>query len=133
MSNFETVSGSVGFVRSVFSKRAGAQAIPADLLRVACRSARLSAARRRVASAFSGYLVTEQVWPFSGRRIFHQRGVDVFAVTGGEKQYHVRLEGAAGGPLDAPYFLPSGAMSYWDSSSGKLVVSGRAYRWGCGS
>lgn len=125
--------GRVGFVRAVFSKRVRGHAVPVDLLRVNLRVANRAGVRRRVAAAFSGYLVTDIEPIFSDRRSKHIRGMDEFAVTGGPRQSHVVLEGTGGGPLDAPYFMPSGAMRVYASDSGGVVVSGRAYRWGCGT
>lgn len=48
-----------GYVRSVFSRRAGCHAVPLDLLRANLRGVRRGDERGRVRAAFADYLVTE--------------------------------------------------------------------------
>lgn len=58
-------------VIGVYSRKARGFAVPVDLLRVVCRVKSRCAVRGRVASAFSGYLVTDPealpVWKMGGR------------------------------------------------------------------
>lgn len=46
-----------GYVRAVFSQRARGHAVPVDLLRAHLRGVNRVAVRRRLASAFAGWLV----------------------------------------------------------------------------
>ena len=101
-----------GFVRGVVSSRLGGVAFPADLVRVAAGMARRDGARRRVAAAFAGYLVSEAgpeslpVWRDEAGRVMALRatGPCCHGLRGG------LVEAAEVGALDAPEFLPGGAM-----------------------
>lgn len=110
MSNIQVLAGAnVGNVRAVFSGRCRGFAAPLELVRVHLRAVVRSGVRRRLAADFGGYLVTEagpDVLPlFSGRRWMHRARLDRSAVSGCWEL----LRSQAGGPLDAPDWLPAGA------------------------
>lgn len=101
-----------GFVRGVVSRRHGGVAFPVDLLRVACRVARREGERRRVASAFAGYLVSEpgseaeKVWRDDAGRV-------VVLLATGPLCHGLRggvVVAAEVGALDAPEFMPGGSV-----------------------
>lgn len=131
MSEFQSV-GAVrrGYVRGVVSSRLGGVAFPADLVRVAAGIARRDGARRRVASAFAGYLVTDAgpgvVPMFSQHRAAHEYGILSECVTGAAGVgFFGSNWGEAGGPIDAPRLMPSGSMRSADFGG----VSGVVHRW----
>ena len=120
-----------GFVRGVVSSRLGGVAFPADLVRVACRVARREGERRRVASAFAGYLVSEAgleslpVWRDEAGRVraLLATGPRCHGLRGGV------VEAAEVGALDAPEFLPGGSVQREDGLAGfvaclRLVLRG---------
>lgn len=101
-----------GFVRGVVSRRHGGVAFPVDLLRVACSVARREGERRRVASAFAGYLVSEP-WPESEKVWRDDAGRVVLVLATGNRCYGLRgvtVEAAEVGALDAPEYLPGGSV-----------------------
>ena len=112
-----------GFVRGVVSSRLGGVAFPADLVRVAAGMARRDGERRRVAAAFAGYLVSEAgqeslpVWRDEAGRVMELRatGPPCHGLRGG------LVEAAEVGALDAPEFLPGGAMQR-DEDSGRVFA-----------
>jgi len=88
--------------------------------------------RGRVRGAFADYLVSDAApcelseaemvacWPFvagraafafSGRREWHQIGINRLCVTGSRSPIEAGYRDVAGGPLDAPDCLPAGACS----------------------
>ena len=96
-------------VIGVYSRRARGFAVPVELLRVVCRVKNRCAVRGRVASAFSGYLVTEPealpMWRIDGRI--------VLIVATQERRQWLR-EGFDCSPwreasMDAPIMLPAGS------------------------
>lgn len=112
--------GGVGFVRSIHSRRVRGQSIPVDLVRAVCKQAARVAIRRRVAAAFSGYLVSDFPLPktenpFSRHREFHLLGIDPYCCTTTRFPIGLRHRSAdaawiaAGGPLDAPVLLAAGS------------------------
>lgn len=115
-----------GFVRGVVSRRHGGVAFPVDLLRVACRVARREGERRRVASAFSGYLVSEtgpeaeKVWRDDAGRV-------VLVLATGSRCHGLRgvtVEAAEVGALDAPEFMPGGSVQR-DENDGRVFAGQR--------
>ena len=126
MGEFQSV-GAVrrGFVRGVVSSRLGGVAFPADLVRVAAGIARRDGARRRVASAFADYLVSEP-GPDAGRVLRDDAGRVLVLLATGPRCHGLRggvVEAAEVGALDAPEFLPGGAMQRWICSG--LVYVGQ--------
>lgn len=127
-----------GFVRSVFSGKAQAQAIPLDLLLVVVKIAERVALRRRLASEFSGYLASDDlpgVVPlFSARREWHQFGFNAYAATScrwplglrGDFPHSCSGRGVvAGGPLDAPEEMAAGSVvSCRGEPHGRLTLRG---------
>ncbi len=120
-----------GFVRGVVSSRLGGVAFPADLVRVAAGMARRDGARRRVAAAFAGYLVSEAgpeflpVWRDGAGRVLAllATGPRCHGLRGGV------VVAAEVGALDAPEFLPGGAMqrdeySGWVYAGQRIVLRG---------
>lgn len=105
----------VGFVLGVASRLGRGRCFPADLVKACLRSAGRSAIRRRLSAEFRGYLVSEAgpVVPlFSKHRAAHEYGILPECVSGGGSLGYRRdgYADEAGGPLDAPGFVPSGAM-----------------------
>lgn len=100
--------GRGGYVRAVFSRRLRGHVVPLDLLRVVASVANRAGVRRRVASAFKGYLVTDAgpgvVPMFSARRAAHGVRLDRAFITGGNAEIWPLL----GGALDAPEFIAAG-------------------------
>lgn len=142
MANIQAVSGACdGFVLATFSRGAGGHVVSADLLRVWAKARRVVLMRRRVARAFSGYLVTEAgpvvVPAFSLRREWHQFGLNAYAVT--SSRWPLGLRGdfphvcsgrgvEAGGPLDAPEEMAAGSVvSCMGEPHGRLVLRGEDY------
>lgn len=116
MSNIQVLAGaSVGHVRACFSERCRGFAAPVDLMRAHLRAVNRCAVRRRVESAFSGYLVTDSgpdVLPlFSQHRGAHEYGILPECVTGaGGVGFFAGEWREGGGPIDAPGVLPAGSM-----------------------
>ena len=107
--------GRGGYVRAVLSRRLRGHVVPLDLLRVVASVATRAGVRRRVASAFKGYLVTDAgpgvVSMFSQHRAAHEYGILSECVTGAAGVgFFGSNWGEAGGPIDAPNLMPSGAM-----------------------
>ena len=131
MSEFQSV-GAVrwGYVRGVVLSRLGGVAFPADLVRVAAGIARRDGARRRVASAFAGYLVTDagpDVVPmFAKHRAWHEQGPDLYCMTSERMGWGYRSEGVDSGPIDAPEMVACGSML---CGSGFDGVQSAARRW----
>lgn len=131
MNEFQSV-GAVrrGFVRGVVSSRLGGVAFPADLVRVAAGIARRDGARRRVASAFAGYLVTDAgpgVVPMVAKhRRWHEQGPDLYCMTSERMGWGYRSEGVDSGPIDAPEMLAGGSMLCGSEFGG---VQSTARRW----
>lgn len=132
MSEFQSV-GAVrrGFVRGVVSSRLGGVAFPADLVRVAARIARRDGARRRVASAFAGYLVTD-AGPDAGHVHRDDAGRVFVLLATGPRCHGLRggvVVAAEVGALDAPEFLPGGSVQREEGCGGfvawqRLVLRG---------
>lgn len=132
MSEFQSV-GAVrrGYVRGVVSSRLGGVAFPADLVRVAAGIARRDGARRRVASAFAGYLVTD-AGPDAGRVCRDDAGRVLVVLATWPRCYGLRGRVVGVwqmGALDAPEFLPGGSVQREDDLAGvvafqRLVLRG---------
>ena len=127
MSEFQSV-GAVrrGFVRGVVSSRLGGVAFPADLVRVAAGIARRDGARRRVASAFAGYLVSEP-GPDAGHVRRDDAGRVVVLLATGPSCHGLRggvVVAAEVGALDAPEFLPGGSVQR-DENDGRVFAGQR--------
>ncbi len=132
MNEFQSV-GAVrrGYVRGVVSSRLGGVAFPVDLVRVAASIARRDGARRRVASAFAGYLVTDagpDVVPmFAKHRVWHEQGPDLYCMTSERMGWGYRSGGVVdSGPIDAPEMVACGSML---CGSGFDGVQSAARRW----
>lgn len=131
MTNIQALAGaSVGHVRACFSGRCRGFAAPVDLMRAHLRAVNRCAVRRRVASAFAGYLVTDagpDVLPlFSQHRGAHEYGILTECVTGAAGVgFFGSNWGKAGGPIDAPELLPAGSMRSADFGGVSVV----AKRW----
>lgn len=101
-----------GFVRGVVSSRLGGVAFPADLVRVAAGMARRDGERRRVAAAFAGYLVSDEVPELLP--VWRDEAGRVLALLATSPRCHGLRGGVVAaaevGALDAPEFLPGGAM-----------------------
>lgn len=95
-----------GFVRGVVSSRLGGVAFPADLVRVAAGIARRDGARRRVASAFAGYLVTDSEPVFSVRRGRYLAMFEGWTI--GRSGFSAGDD--SGGDLDATGWFAAGSM-----------------------
>ena len=133
MSEFQSV-GAVrrGFVRGVVSSRLGGVAFPADLVRVAARIARRDGARRRVASAFAGYLVTD-AGPDAGHVHRDDAGRVLVLLATGPRCHGLRggvVVAAEVGALDAPEFLPGGSVQREDDLAGFVAVQRLVLRGG---
>ena len=132
MSEFQSV-GAVrrGYVRGVVSSRLGGVAFPADLVRVAAGIVRRDGARRRVASAFAGYLVSDE-GPDAGYVRRDDAGRVVVLLATGPRCHGLRggiVEAGEVGALDAPEFLPGGSVQREDDLAGfvagqRLVLRG---------
>lgn len=131
MNEFQSV-GAVrrGYVRGVVSSRLGGVVFPVDLVRVAASIARRDGARRRAASAFAGYLVTDagpDVVPmFAKHRAWHEQGPDLYCMTSERMGWGYRSEGVESGPIDAPEMVACGSML---CGSGFDGVQSAARRW----
>ena len=133
MNEFQSVGADHwGFVRGVVSSRLGGVAFPADLVRVAAGIARRDGARRRVASAFEGYLVSEQ-----GPEAAQVRRDDagrVLVLLATEPLCHglrgALLDAAQVGALDAPEFLPGGSVQRDDDLAGFVAIQRLVLRGG---
>ena len=133
MNEFQSV-GAVrrGFVRGVVSSRLGGVAFPADLVRVAAGIARRDGARRRVASAFAGYLVTD-AGPDAGCVRRDDAGRVVVLLSTGPRCYGLRggiVKAGEVGALDAPEFLPGGSVQRGDGFAGFVAVQRLVLRGG---
>ena len=133
MSEFQSV-GAVrrGFVRGVVSSRLGGVAFPADLVRVAAGIARRDGARRRVASAFAGYLVTD-AGPDAGQVRRDSAGRVVLLLATAAHCHGLRggiVEAGEVGALDAPEFLPGGSVQREDDLAGFVAVQRLVLRGG---
>ena len=131
MSEFQSV-GAVrrGYVRGVVSSRLGGVAFPADLVRVAAGIARRDGARRRVASAFAGYLVTD-AGPEAGHVRRDDAGRVVVLLATGPRCHGLRggvVVAAEVGALDAPEFLPGGSVQRAGNCGGFVAVQRLALR-----
>ena len=104
-----------GYVRAVFSRKAGGFAAPLDLMRAQIGAAGKLARRRRLRAAFADYLVSDGLAkPFSEARWKYAPVNDDICITGGVSVSDWRFEAAAGGPVDAPDCVPvGGCESVW--------------------
>lgn len=115
MEKIQSLAGaSVGHVRACFSGRCRGFAAPVDLMRAHLRAVNRCAVRRRVASAFAGYLVTDagpDVLPmFAKHRAWHEQGPDLYCMTSERMGWGYDSQGVESGPLDAPDMVPAGSM-----------------------
>lgn len=124
-------SAPFGFVRSCFSKRARGHVVPVDLLRrhlagvarcVGRRAGGDQAAglRRRMAAAFSDYLVSDGGSAFYERRWVHEP-TSIYRTGWGPRPCELQLWAANcadGACIDATWFIHAGAMR----TSGKYPV-----------
>lgn len=123
MTTIQAMAGAgVGYVRAVFSVRARGHAVPVDLLRAQLRGAAKVAQRRRLAAAFSGYLVTEQeaekVWRIDGR---------IVCITSIARRQGLRpeFEAEREGGIDAPDYLAAGSVLRYQVQAGEVCASDR--------
>ena len=131
MTNIQAMAGaSVGHVRACFSGRCRGFAAPVDLMRAHLRAVNRCAVRRRVASAFAGYLVTDAgpdvlpVWrDFSGRVVCLNAAVRVHGLRGG-------FEGFERESLDAPDYLAAGSVLRHECGGEVWAVDRRVFRAG---
>lgn len=124
MTNIRALAGaSVGHVRACFSGRCRGFAAPVDLMRAHLRAVNRCAVRRRVASAFAGYLVTDagpDVLPlFSGRRGDHAPGCDPDCMTGSGPFLRGDFGRVFDFAIDAPGVIAAGSVraGEWGASS----------------
>lgn len=115
MTNIQAMAGaSVGHVRACFSGRCRGFAAPVDLMRAHLRAVNRCAVRRRVASAFAGYLVTDagpDVLPlFAKNRVWHEQGPDLYCMTSERSGWGYASQGVESGPIDAPGMIAAGSM-----------------------
>lgn len=107
-----------GYVRACFSKRARGHCLPLELVRRHLGAVNRSEFKRRVARAFSGYLVTdsEAGYPFrESRKNYAPKEVGVLRT--GFAYVH-----GVGGELDAPEWIAAGGM-YWIDGVGPFPDS----------
>lgn len=122
--------GRGGYALAVLSRRCRGHVVPLDLLRVVASVANRAGVRRRVASAFKGYLVTDAgpgvVPMFSARREWHVYGFDSYCATSHRMPLGLVCGGSdvsilAGGPLDAPVLIAAGSFSVSHGCNGSFV------------
>jgi hypothetical protein len=111
-----------GYVRAVFSRKAGGFAAPLDLMRAQLGAAAKLARRRRLRSAFSDYLASDGCRDdaalraleyisrpaFSARRSWYSGFNDDLCMSVDNDPLDVRYRCLSGGPIDAPVGLPGG-------------------------
>lgn len=111
-----------GYVRAVFSRKAGGFAAPLDLMRAQLGAAAKLARRRRLRSAFSDYLASDGCRDdaalraleyisrpaFSARRSWYSGFNDDLCMSVDKDPLDVRYRCLSGGPIDAPVGLPGG-------------------------
>ena len=112
-----------GYVRAVFSRKAGGFVAPLDLVRAQLGAAAKLALRARMRAAFADYLASDDCPDdaalreleyisrpaFSARRGWHSGFNDDLCMTVDNDPLDARFRALAGGPLDAPGCLPGGA------------------------
>lgn len=96
-----------GFALAIYNARRGRFVVPMEFVRQVCKAVALSAAVERIRREFAGYLVSEPVEPFVPQRVVHDLSCEPELITGGCMPDR-RFSGDAGGPLDAPEFMPAG-------------------------
>ena len=116
-----------GYVRACFSRRARGHAAALDLLRAHLRGVAL---RRRLAEAFSGYLVSEPeecaapVWRDDvGRVVCFASSVRKFGNWPGEMRPGFEQEPV----LDAPDWLPAGSVRRYQYIQWKVCAADRRF------
>lgn len=112
-----------GYVRAVFSRKAGGFVAPLGLVRAQLGAAAKLALRARMRAAFAGYLASDDCpddaalrgleyisrSAFSARRGWYSGFNDDLCMTVDNDPLDARFGAVAGGPLDAPGCLPGGA------------------------
>lgn len=112
-----------GYVRAVFSRKAGGFAAPLELVRAQLGAAAKLARRRLLRSAFADYLASDgcpddaalreleyiSKPAFSARRGWRSGFNDDLCMTVDNDPLDARYRALTGGPLDAPGCLPGGA------------------------
>lgn len=97
-----------GFALAVYNARRGRFVVPLEFVRNVCKAVALSAAVERIRAEFASYLVSDPVEPFAARRAAHDLSCEPELITGGCVGFERKFSDDAGGPLDAPEFMPAG-------------------------